>query len=236
MRTASRGKIREKQGTGNRNSRPSAECPEVVLDTRFEAEYASLNDEELLHIAGDRRDLLAEAVRALDIEMARRGLTQDQARAKKREALRLEMNEARAHRPKRNKSRYFIAHLNLREYFIGLIVLVLLMVLTLGSHRLQEEWKEPILFVYIGTLIAFVVVQPWVRRTFNFWVSLAVASIPQFVVGHWLTAHHSAHTGADFKGSGLLSMLAGWVVGVPVFLLLQKLKPEQNVNVNGAEQ
>jgi hypothetical protein len=199
------------------------------LDTRFETEYASLNDEELLHIAGDRRDLRAEAALALDSELARRGLTQKQARAKKRDELRLEIHEARAHSPKRNKSKYFVAQMNLREYFIGMVGFVLLMILTLSSHRLRDECKQPILFVYLGILIAPLAVQPWVRRTLSFWVSVAVASIPQFIVGHWLTVYHPSYSRAGIKGSGFLSILAGWVVGIPLFLLLQKLKPGQSV-------
>jgi hypothetical protein len=199
----------------------------VNLDRGIEAEYASLNDEELLHIAGDRRNLRTEAALAIDIELERRGLTLKQVRTKKRDVLRSEIEEARAHQPKRSKSKYFVARLNLGEYFIGLMGFVLLMILTLRSHRIREDWKEPLLFVYIGTLIAYVAVQPWVRKTFSFWVSLTVATIPQFVVGHWLTVYHPSFTRSGFKGQGFLSMLAGAVIGVPLFLLLQRLKPEQ---------
>ena len=35
------------------------------METSFPERYASLSDEELLHIAGDRRDLLPEAADAL---------------------------------------------------------------------------------------------------------------------------------------------------------------------------
>lgn len=199
----------------------------MVLNTSFHERYASLSDEELLHIAGDRRDLLEEAAVALDAEMARRGLTHEQARAKKRDELHLEIKEARAHHPKRNKSKYFVAQMNLRAYFIGLVGLVLLMFLTLRSHRLRDEWADPIFFVYSGALIACSAVQPWVRRTLSFWLSLAVASIPQFVVSHWLTVYHPAHSRAEFRGSGFLSMVTGWIGGSAVFLLLERLKPGQ---------
>jgi hypothetical protein len=77
------------------------------LNTSFQERYATLSDEELLHIAGDRRDLLEEAAFALDAVMARRGLTHEQAREKKRDELLFDIKEARAHSPKRNKSRYF---------------------------------------------------------------------------------------------------------------------------------
>jgi hypothetical protein len=79
------------------------------LEENFKARYASLGDEELLHIAGDRRDLRAEAVSALDVEWARRSLSEKHVRAKKRDEFRQEIQEVRAHRPKRNKSKYFAA-------------------------------------------------------------------------------------------------------------------------------
>jgi hypothetical protein len=60
------------------------------LITSYQERYESLSDDELLHIAGDRRDLLREATVALDGEMARRGLADKQARAKKRDHLKLE--------------------------------------------------------------------------------------------------------------------------------------------------
>jgi hypothetical protein len=196
------------------------------LDNSFQERYASLSDEELLHIAGDRRDLVEEAVVALDAEMARRGLTHQQARAKKRDELRLEINDARAHHPKRNKSKYFVAHMNLRVYFIGLAGLVLLMILAF-HYRVPDEWFWPLFTVYLGILIACLAVQPWVRRTLSFWISLAVSLFPQFFVAHWLAVHYPAHSRGEIRGSGFLSLFAGYLLGGALFLLLQKLKPVQ---------
>jgi hypothetical protein len=195
------------------------------LDTSFPEHYASISDDELLHIAGDRKDLREEAILALDAEMARRGLIHQQARAKKRDKLRLEIKEARAHRPKRNKSKYFVAQMNLRAYFIGLVGLVLLMFFTLGHRRVQEEWSEPLFVVYVGALVACLAVQPWVRRTLSFWLSLAISCVPQFLISHWLRVYHPAHSRGETKGSAFLSLLAGYALGGSMFVLLQKLKP-----------
>ena len=71
------------------------------MDKNFEAQYASLNDEELLHIAADREDLREEAAMALDVEMARRGLTDRQALEKETDESRLEKEEAEKYRKKR---------------------------------------------------------------------------------------------------------------------------------------
>jgi hypothetical protein len=197
------------------------------LDTSFQEHYADISDDELLHVAGDRRDLREEAVVALDAEMARRGLTDQHARAKKRDRLRLEIKAARAHHAKRNKSKYFVAQMNLRAVFIGLGGLVLLMVLMPRNHRLSDEWFFPLFVVYIGALLACLAVQPWVRRTLSFWFSLAISFVPQIFVAHWLAVYYPARSGGELKGSGILSMLAGYALGGSVFLLLQKLKPSQ---------
>jgi hypothetical protein len=193
----------------------------------FQEQYASLSDDELLHIAGDRRDLSEEAALALDAEVARRGLTQEQVRAKKRDELRLDIEEARAHHPKRKKSKYFVARLNLRWLFLGLLGSVLLSFLTLRPHRPVYYWSEPILVVYTGALIACLAVQPWVRRTLSFWLGLAISSVPQLVISRWLTVYHPAHSRAEGKGSWFISILAGYAVGGAVFLLLQKFNPVQ---------
>jgi hypothetical protein len=201
------------------------------LDTSFPEHYASISDDELLHIAGDRKDLREEAILALDAEMARRGLTHQQARAKKRDELRLEIKEARAYHSKRNKSKYFVAQMNLRAFFIGLVGLVLLMFFTLGHHRVPEEWSEPLLVVYVGVLIACLAVQPWVRRTLSFWFSLAISCVPQFLTSHWLSVYHPARSMGETKGSAFLSLLAGYALGGSMFVLLQKLKPGQGIKV-----
>ncbi len=123
-----------------------------------------------------------------------------------------------------NNSNYLVTRINWGEFFIGSVGLVLLAILTLGSHRIREACKAPILFVCTGTLIWWVGVQPWVRSKSSYWISLTASSITQFLVGHWLVVYHPAFAKSDFKAAGVLSMLAGAVVGVPLFLLLQRLK------------
>lgn len=167
--------------------------------------------------------MLSEAAAALDGEMAQRGLTLEHARAKKRDKLRFDIKEARAHSPKRKKSKYFVDHMNLRAYFIGLAGAVVLMVVTLGHHRVPEEWFWPILVVYTSALIACLAVQPWVRRTVDFWLCFAISFVPQFAFAHWLAVYHPARSNSEAKGSAFLSMLAGYLLGGA----LQKVKPGQ---------
>jgi hypothetical protein len=197
------------------------------VDTGFQERYAGLSDDELLHVAGDRRDLLEQAAVALDAEMARRGLTIERARAKKREHRRREFEEMSAHIAKRNKSKYFVAHINLPVFFASLAGEVLLMVLLPGGHRMHDEWMWPLIVMYLGALLAILSVQSWVRRTLGFWISLVVSFVPQFVVARWLSTYYPDHSRGGEKGSAFLSLFAGYAVGVPLFLLLQKLKPSQ---------
>jgi hypothetical protein len=149
------------------------------LDTSFQEHYASISDDELLNIAGDRRDLREEAVLAL----------------------------------------------------VGGVLIVLggelVLMLLITPHEPLYVWLGPILVVYFGTSLACLAVQTWVRRTVSFWISLAIACLPQFEVNHWLTVYHPAHLKGDTKGAWFLSILSGYVVGCAVFLLLQKLKPAQ---------
>jgi hypothetical protein len=197
------------------------------VNTSFQERYAVLSDEELLHIAGDRRDLLEQAAVALNAEMARRGLTDAQARAKKREHRRREFEEMSTHIAKRNKSKYFVAQINLPPLFAGLAGEVLLLVLLPGGHRVRDEWMWPLIVVYLGALLTILSVQSWVRRSLSFWISLVVSFAPQFFVAHWLAVYHPANSRGGEKGSAIISQLAGYTVGVPLFLLLQKLKPSQ---------
>jgi hypothetical protein len=52
-----------------------------------------------------------------------------------------------------------------------------------------------------------------------------VSFVPQFFVAHWLAIYHPAHSRADVRGEGFLSLLAGYLLGGALFLLLQRLKP-----------
>ena len=205
------------------------------MDTNFYERYAALSDDELLHIAGDRKDLIEEAALALDAVMVRRGLTHEHTRAKKRDELRFDLEEARTHQPKLGKSRYLAARLDLRVYFIGLFIglagFVLSMFLSQSHRRVVDEWSWPLFVVYGSAPIAYSAVQPWVKRTFDFWLCLAISSVPQFVVARWLAVYHPSQSSAGGKGSAFLSMLAGYLLGGTVFLLLQKFRPGPGTKV-----
>jgi hypothetical protein len=189
----------------------------------FQENYAGLSDDELLMIAASRADLVQEAAVALDSEMARRGLSYQEARAKKREVARLEIKEARRHHPSRKGSKYFVAKVN--GWMLLLALGVPLLVLTLMFfHLVPEEWGFPILTVCMGAGIAISVVQPWLRQTVSFWISLVVSCTVQLLIGHWISVHLAPQTRGELKGAAVLAIVPGYVVGTVLFLLLQKLE------------
>jgi hypothetical protein len=194
----------------------------------FQENYAGLSDGELLMIAADRVDLTKEAALALDSEMARRGLTYQDARAKKREITRLEIAELRKHQPSRKGSKYFVAKAN------GWMLLLLILgvpSLVLGLmfyHFVPKEWLMPITSVCMGGVIAVSAVQPWLRQTISFWISLVVSCTVQLLVGYWISVHVAPYTGSELKGAAFLAIAAGYAVGIALFLLLQNLESRKS--------
>jgi hypothetical protein len=190
----------------------------------FQDAYAQMSDDELLTIAASRADLVPEATLALDSEMARRELTNQDVRAKKREVERLDIQEARRHRPSRKASKYFVSKMNgwmLLLLAVGVPALVLTLLFT---HLVPEEWCFPILEVCMGAVIAVSVVQPWLRQTVSFWISLVVSCAVQLVIGYWISVHLAPQTGGELKGGAVLSIVPGYAAGIGLYRLLQKLE------------
>jgi hypothetical protein len=200
------------------------------LETTYQERYASLTDDELLHIAGDRPALCDEAISALDSEMSKRGLTHEQVRVKGRDERRFEAKNARARRPKPKPSKYFVAKLRLPWFLLGLLGLLLLMFLLMGQFDLSDEWSEPVFVVYIAAFIACLAVQPWIRKNLRFWLALAISSIPEFAVSHWLALNYSGSSRYGLKVRCFLSLLVGYPFAAALFILFEKLKPTQPSN------
>jgi hypothetical protein len=193
----------------------------------FQEEYARLRDEELLRIASDRAHLLPEAALAMDSELARRGLTWETARAQKRQAARREYREFQRHRPSPKITKYLIPHATNWTPLLFALGAPALVFSLAGLHLIPERWVIPVLTACIGLTIGISIVQPWLRRTLSFWLSLAVACTVQLFVGYWIDVRAALLRGSSAKGAGFLSLFVGYAVGVPLFLLLQKLKPSQ---------
>jgi len=198
----------------------------------FHENYAGLSDDELLMIAASRADLVPEAVLALDSEMARRGLSYQEARAKKREVARLEVKEARSHHPSRKGSKYFVAKANGWMLFLVAIGAPLLVCSLMLAHLLPVEWCFPTLAVCMGALLAVSVVQPWLRQTVGFWISLVVSCTVQLLIGYWITVYLDPYTRDQLRGAAVLAIVPGYAVGTALFLLLQKLESREAIAPN----
>ena len=193
----------------------------------FQANYAGLNDDELLAIAASRADLVQEAAFAMDSEMARRGLSYQEARTREREAARLEFREATRHHSARKRSKYFVAKANGWMLLLLAVSVPLLVFALVLFHLVPKEWYFPILGVCMGAVIAVSAVQPWLRQTVSFWISLVASCTVQLFVGYWISAHLAPQSRGESKGAAFLAIVSGYAVGIPLFRLLQKLEPSQ---------
>lgn len=193
----------------------------------FQANYAHLTDGELLMVAASRADLVQDAVLAMDSEMARRGLSYQDAHARKRQVARLGIKEARKRRPSPKVIKYFVPRIRGR-WLLLLLSPTLLIVLLSFPKVVSEEWLLPIIFASYGAVCAISAVQPWIRQTKSFWLSLLVTGIVQLLIGHLINVHLAPRSRSELRGAAFLAILAGYTVGVPLFLLLQKLTPKEN--------
>jgi hypothetical protein len=189
----------------------------------YRENYAGLSDDQLLMIAASRADLVQEAALALDFEMARRGLSYQEARAKKRDVARREIREVRRHRPSKTASKYFVSKMNGWMVLLLALGVPLLVIALMFFQLVPGEWDFPILTVCMGAVIAVSAVQPWLRQTASFWISLVVSSTVQLCVGYWISVHLAPQTRGELKGAAVLAIVPGYAVGTVLFLLLQKL-------------
>jgi hypothetical protein len=198
------------------------------LETDFQQNYEALSDEELLMIAASRAQLEDGAARAMDSEMARRGLTYEQAQAKKGQVARLTARENRERHTKSKDTKYFVAQ---PKIYLALVVVAIVFVAYLllipRAFRIPDEWEEAAVAALTGASMAFFCVQPAIRRTTTFWISMVVACIVQVLACHWLIMEFHPSTRGAGKGIWLLSILAGYVIGAAIFLLLQRFEVKE---------
>ena len=195
----------------------------------FQETYAHLTDGDLLLVAAGRAHLVHEAALAMDSEMARRGLTYNDARTKKKTVARLRSQQD-TRRPSPMITKYFVPQVRGR-WLLLLLSPILLIPLLFFPRIVSEEWLLAIMFASYGVVCAISAVQPWLRKTKSFWLSLPVACVVQLVVGHMMAHRWAPRSRGELKGTAFLSILAGYAVALPLFLLLQKAIGKQNPEV-----
>jgi len=117
---------------------------------------------------------------------------------------------------------YFVRQIRGR-WLLLLLSPVLLIPLLSFPNIVSQKWLLPIIFAAYGFVCAVSAVQPWLRQTRSFWVSLAVACVVQLVVGHFINVRLAPESRNELRGAAFLAILAGYAVASPLFLLLQKL-------------
>ncbi len=89
------------------------------------------------------------------------------------------------------------------------------------------------MFASFGVVSAISGVQPWLRQTRSFWLSLPVVFIVDLLVGHRINVHFAPQSRNELRGAAFLAILAGYAIGVPLFLLLQKATAMKQLNHAG---
>jgi hypothetical protein len=121
---------------------------------------------------------------------------------------------------------YFVRQIRGRWLLLLLAPILLIPLLSFPSI-VSEAWLLPIIFAFCGVVIAISGVQPWLRQTRSFWLSLPVVFIVNLLVGHRIVVDLAPQSRNELKGAAFLAILAGYAVGVPIFLVLQKTMPKR---------
>lgn len=134
-----------------------------------------LSDEELLRIAGDRHELLKDARFALDAEMVRRGLTEEQAHHQKLRIERMTAYEDAKHRPQPKDTKYFVARNKSWLPMIVAFAVPISIMAMLALLRVPDVWWLPVLASSSGLAMALLYLQAWVKKTVSFWFCVVIS-------------------------------------------------------------
>ncbi len=179
-------------------------------------------------IAASRADLVQDATLAIDSEMARRGLSYQEARAKKREVTRLEIKEMGGRQPSPWVKKYVVSRMNGWRMLLLILGPLTLVISLESSHTIPKDWTDPIFFACMGTVLPVSAGQPWLMKTVSFWPSLVISCAVQLLVGHWIVMHSEPYVRNGIKGAGILAIPAGYAVGLVLYMLLQSLKSKED--------
>ena len=185
----------------------------------FSSEYSARSDVELFHLASSRGSLTTEAAAALDAELRRRNLTENERIEYQQFVRRQESRQAR-----RRRWRLFVFKDQLtgrdllRTFGTMALIAVIYFVLPSGYH-LKPDWQDAAVCVMIASvLIVFATSVSW--RDISFWMSLVISSAIHLVVVHTWRQRVS-----DFsRGDGKLASLLGIVLFIAVYGLVRLLQ------------
>jgi hypothetical protein len=124
---------------------------------------------------------------------------------------------------------YFVRQIRGR-WLLLLLSPTLLIPLLSFPNIVSEEWLLPLIFAAYGFVCAVSAVQPWLRQTRSFWLSLPVGCVVQLAIGHVINMRLAPQSRNEFRGAAFLALLAGFAVEIPLFFLLQKIKSTRGLD------
>jgi hypothetical protein len=191
------------------------------MSADISTQYAQLNDEQLLQLAGDRASLTDDAASVLDAELSRRGLTNsDRAKHERfvKQSNRLE-SKKRLRRVfgRKEDTDSWGDTLGMIFWSMLLIAIILFAYAALPDrYRFPPIWQEAAVNVMFPSVFLAVVSGDW-RRKIAFWVSLLLSSsIHLFVVHAWIL-RFGPLDGLGHHGLGRLAVLLGIVLFFVVY-------------------
>src|SRR5438309_10465492 len=104
---------------------------------------------------------------------------------------------------------YFVRQIRGR-WLLLLLSPTLLIPLLSFPNVVSEEWLLPMIFAAYGFVCAVSAVQPWLRQTRSFWLSLPVGCIVQLVVGHVINVRLAPQSRHELWGAAFLAIFAGY--------------------------
>jgi hypothetical protein len=185
-----------------------------MMFTEFSAEYSQKSDDELLHLATERRYLTTDAAAALDLELRRRNLTESDRVEHQKSVKRKERRESHVRRRKIFGKRQF-SWLELLSLFVAMAAIVAAYCALPTRYHLQPDWEEAAACVMI---VSVAVTIGWrsLWRDIGFWTALILSAAIQLVVVHaWLERagelNRNAGRVAIFLGFGLFVAFYGCI-------------------------
>lgn len=161
----------------------------------FSVEYSERTDDELLHLATQRRSLTAEAAAALDAELYRRNLTDSDRVEYQKFTKRQEQREWRKQpRWKIPGLRPRLTWREILEAFAAMALISFIYIALPSRYQLRPDWQEAAAIVMITSIMVAFSAISW--RKIAFWISLIISSALQLLLLHAITG-------------GVLSL--GWV-------------------------
>lgn len=177
----------------------------------FSTEYSELTDDEILHIAAERRSLKPEAALALDAELRRRHLSASDQLELQKFVKRQQHREFRnRHRKRFGKRDAFTWRQALLAFAVMAPIMVAYFALPKRYH-LKPSWEEAAADAIIVSVIV-IIGRRSLWRDILFWIALLLSSTIQLVLVHsWVEREGPPSRGAG-KGALILALILFFVI------------------------